>query len=396
MSETKFEDIGLSPELVQAVSDMNYTQATGIQAQAIPLLMQGADVIGRSSTGTGKTAAFGIPAVERIESGLKAPQVLVLSPTRELAMQIADEMRKFAKYKPGVCVAAVYGGAPMDAQIRALRAANIVIGTPGRVMDHMRRHTLRLDDLRTVVLDEADEMLNMGFLDDIQTILAETPDTRQTVLFSATMPPAILKITDKFLHDPQTVDIRTGQRTIAAVEQFFYRVPQARKMDALNLLLQYHDPKRAVVFCNTKAMVDSLTEYLSDHGFRALGIHGDMKQAGRTQVMQSFRDGKTRILVATDVAARGIDVENIEAVFNFDIPQEFEHYIHRIGRTGRAKKEGASYLFYTKDEQKRVDTLLRLTRNAELCRDVHFDFNHEHLVVEQAKSEDRFQVKCYF
>ena len=262
MSETKFEDIGLSPELVQAVSDMNYTQATGIQAQAIPLLMQGADVIGRSSTGTGKTAAFGIPAVERIESGLKAPQVLVLSPTRELAMQIAGEIRKFAKYKPGVCVAAVYGGAPMDAQIRALRAANIVIGTPGRVMDHMRRHTLRLDDLRTVVLDEADEMLNMGFLDDIQTILAETPDTRQTVLFSATMPPAILKITDEFLRDPQTVDIRTGQRTIAAVEQFFYRVPQARKMDALNLLLQYHDPKRAVVFCNTKAMVDSLTEYL--------------------------------------------------------------------------------------------------------------------------------------
>ena len=360
MSETKFEDIGLSPELVQAVSDMNYTQATGIQAQAIPLLMQGADVIGRSSTGTGKTAAFGIPAVERIESGLKAPQVLVLSPTRELAMQIAGEIRKFAKYKPGVCVAAVYGGAPMDAQIRALRAANIVIGTPGRVMDHMRRHTLRLDDLRTVVLDEADEMLNMGFLDDIQTILAETPDTRQTVLFSATMPPAILKITDKFLHDPQTVDIRTGQRTIAAVEQFFYRVPQARKMDALNLLLQYHDPKRAVVFCNTKAMVDSLTEYLGDHGFRALGIHGDMKQTGRTQVMQSFRDGKTRILVATDVAARGIDVENIEAVFNFDIPQEFEHYIHRIGRTGRAGRTGMSHTLVCGARQ--VDTIRQLRR----------------------------------
>ena len=275
-------------------------------------------------------------------------------------MQIADEMRKFAKYKPGVCVAAVYGGAPMDAQIRALRAANIVIGTPGRVMDHMRRHTLRLDDLRTVVLDEADEMLNMGFLDDIQTILAETPDTRQTVLFSATMPPAILKITDKFLHDPQTVDIRTGQRTIAAVEQFFYRVPQARKMDALNLLLQYHDPKRAVVFCNTKAMVDSLTEYLGDHGFRALGIHGDMKQAGRTQVMQSFRDGKTRILVATDVAARGIDVENIEAVFNFDIPQEFEHYIHRIGRTGRAGRTGMSHTLVCGARQ--VDTIRQLRR----------------------------------
>ncbi len=221
-------------------------------------------------------------------------------------MQIAEEMRKYAKYKPGVAIACVYGGAPMDGQIRQLRTANIVIGTPGRIMDHMRRKTLKFDELKMVVLDEADEMLNMGFYEDIQTILQETPEERQTVLFSATMPPAILKITEEFLKEPHTVDIRTGQRTIASTEQYFYQVPQSRKMDAINLLLQYHDPKRTVVFCNTKSMVDELVGYLNERGFKAQGLHGDMKQASRTQVMQGFRDGKTHILVATDVAARGI------------------------------------------------------------------------------------------
>ena len=304
MSNTLFESIGLSPELCRAVSDMNYTEATGIQAGAIPLLMQGLDVIGRSSTGTGKTAAFGIPAVERVSGGDRRAQVLVLSPTRELAMQISEEMRKYAKYKTGISVAAVYGGAPMDAQITQLRTANIVIGTPGRVMDHMRRRTLRLDTLKMVVLDEADE--------------------------------------------------------------YFYQVPQSRKMDAINLLLQMQEPSRSVIFCNTKSMVDDLVQYLGDRGFQALGLHGDMKQSGRTQVMQSFRNGKASILVATDVAARGIDVEDIEAVYNFDIPQEFEYYIHRIGRTGRAGKSGTSHTLVCGFRQLNTMKELRRYINADI------------------------------
>lgn len=366
MNETLFESMNLSPELVRAVKDMNYTAATSIQAGAIPLLLEGKDVIGRSSTGTGKTAAFGIPAVELVDGTNKKAQVLVLSPTRELAMQIAGEIRKYAKYKPGISATAVFGGASMENQIRQLRTSNIVIGTPGRVLDHLRRRTLRLESLKMVILDEADEMLNMGFLEDIQTILDQTPEQRQTVLFSATMPKAILKITQSFLQDPQTVDIRTGQRTISTTEQYFYQVPQARKMEAVNLLLQYHDPHRSVIFCNTKAMVDDLTSYLIEHNFKAAGIHGDMKQAARTQVMNSFRSGKARILVATDVAARGIDVENIDTVYNFDIPQEFEFYIHRIGRTGRAGKEGSSHTLVCNWRQMNTIKELRRFINADI------------------------------
>ncbi len=340
---TLFDHISLSPELLRAIGDMHYTEATDIQAGAIPRILEGRDVIGRSSTGTGKTAAFGIPVVELTDGGCREAQALVLSPTRELAMQIAGEMRKYAKYKPGIGIAAVYGGQSMELQIRQLRTANIVIGTPGRIMDHMRRRTLRLDTLRLVVLDEADEMLNMGFYEDIQTILRETPENRQTVLFSATMPPAILKITAEFQREPEIIAVDKGQRTLDAITQYFYSVPAARKMDALNLLLQRYSPARSVVFCNTKKMVDELTAYLTDHGFKAVGLHGDMKQMMRTRVMQDFKTGRTRILVATDVAARGIDVEDVDAVFNYDIPQEFEYYIHRIGRTGRAGKTGVSY-----------------------------------------------------
>ena len=313
---TLFDTISLSPELLRAVGDMNYTEATDIQAGAIPRILEGRDVIGRSSTGTGKTAAFGIPAVELTDGGCKEAQVLILSPTRELAMQIAGEMRKYAKYKPGIGIATVYGGQSMELQIRQLRTANIVIGTPGRIMDHMRRRTLKLDALRLVVLDEADEMLNMGFYEDIQTILRETPEDRQTVLFSATMPPAIMKITAEFQRDPEIVAVDKGQRTLDTITQYFYAVPSARKMDALNLLLKRYAPASSVVFCNTKKMVDELVAYLTDNGFKAVGLHGDMKQMMRTRVMQDFKTGRTRILVATDVAARGIDVEDVDAVIN--------------------------------------------------------------------------------
>lgn len=343
MANLLFENISLSDELLRAIEDMNYTETTEIQAGAIPQIMKGRDVIGRSSTGTGKTAAFGIPAVEMVDSDEKYPQVLVLSPTRELAMQTAGEMRKYAKYKEGVSFAVVYGGQSIDLQFRQLKKANIVIGTPGRIMDHMRHHTLQLDSIRLVVLDEADEMLDMGFVEDIQTILKETPENRQTVLFSATMPPPILKITGEFQKDPVIIAVDKGQRTLDTITQYYYQVPQTHKADALNLLLQQYAPVRSIVFCNTKSMVEELVTYLNEHGFKSAGLHGDMKQMMRTRVMEEFKSGRVPILVATDVAARGIDVEDVDGVFNYDIPQEMEYYIHRIGRTGRAGKTGVSY-----------------------------------------------------
>ena len=340
-----FRDFPLSEAIQRAVAEVGYTEPTPIQAQSIPLILEGKDVIGRSHTGTGKTAAFGLPAIEMIDPDLEGVQVLALCPTRELAMQAAAEVEKFARYKKGVEVVAVYGGASMEKQIFQLKkGANFVIGTPGRIMDHLRRRTLRLGSLRMVILDEADEMLNMGFREDIETILAQAPEERQTVLFSATMPQPILDITREYQKDPVMVAIGSERsRTAENIEQFYFDCPMGRKMDVLNLLLAKYDPKLSVVFCNTKKMVDELSEYLTNAGYQAVGIHGDMRQSARTQVMASFKSHRTRILIATDVAARGIDVENVDAVFNFDIPQDIEFYVHRIGRTARAGKEGKAY-----------------------------------------------------
>lgn len=340
-----FRDFPLSEAIQRAVAEVGYTEPTPIQAQSIPLILEGKDVIGRSHTGTGKTAAFGLPAIEMIDPDLEGVQVLALCPTRELAMQAAAEVEKFARYKKGVKVVAVYGGASMEKQIFQLKkGANFVIGTPGRIMDHLRRRTLRLGSLRMVILDEADEMLNMGFREDIETILAQVPEERQTVLFSATMPQPILDITREYQKDPVMVAIGSERsRTAENIEQFYFDCPMGRKMDVLNLLLAKYDPKLSVVFCNTKKMVDELSEYLTNAGYQAVGIHGDMRQSARTQVMASFKSHRTRILIATDVAARGIDVENVDAVFNFDIPQDIEFYVHRIGRTARAGKEGKAY-----------------------------------------------------
>ena len=340
-----FRDFPLSEAIQRAVAEVGYTEPTPIQAQSIPLILEGKDVIGRSHTGTGKTAAFGLPAIEMIDPDLDGVQVLALCPTRELAMQAAAEVEKFARYKKGVKVVAVYGGASMEKQIFQLKkGANFVIGTPGRIMDHLRRRTLRLCSLRMVILDEADEMLNMGFREDIETILAQAPEERQTVLVSATMPQPILDITREYQKDPVMVAIGSERsRTAENIEQFYFDCPMGRKMDVLNLLLAKYDPKLSVVFCNTKKMVDELSEYLTNAGYQAVGIHGDMRQSARTQVMASFKSHRTRILIATDVAARGIDVENVDAVFNFDIPQDIEFYVHRIGRTARAGKEGKAY-----------------------------------------------------
>ena len=341
----RFNELGLSEELLRAVDELGFTEMTEIQEKSIPPMLEGRDVIGRSNTGTGKTAAFGIPAVESItDENRRSPSVLILCPTRELAMQAAEEIRKFAKFSHGVRAVAVYGGASMDKQIHELkRGANIIIGTPGRVMDHIRRRTLKTENISRVVLDEADEMLDMGFRDDIESILSDIPEDRQTALFSATMPPEILALTEKYQRDPVHIKIKSAQKTVELIDQYYFEVAMGRKTDALRLLLAAYSPESAMVFCNTKRTVDELTEALLKFGFRAAGLHGDMKQSQRTQVMNSFKNKSISILIATDVAARGIDVKGVDAVFNYDLPQDNEYYIHRVGRTGRAGKTGTAY-----------------------------------------------------
>ncbi|WP_092638052.1 DEAD/DEAH box helicase [Acetanaerobacterium elongatum] len=345
MEKVLFSQMNLSDEVKNAVAEMGFEEATSIQTQSIPMIMEGKDIIGQSQTGTGKTAAFGIPAIEKIQPELsRQVQVLVLCPTRELAVQACDEMRKFAKYKQGIKAVPIYGGQPIERQIFQLKqGAQIVIGTPGRVMDHMRRRTLKLDSLSMVILDEADEMLNMGFREDIETILSEVPAERQTVLFSATMPPEIIAITKNYQRDPQLIRIPHPQLTVPTIEQFYYEAPVGRKTDVLCRIIDLYNPRLSMVFCNTKKMVDDLVGELQTRGYQAEGLHGDMKQAARTQVMDKFKARRTDILVATDVAARGIDVDDIDAVFNYDIPQDEEYYVHRIGRTGRAGKGGRAF-----------------------------------------------------
>ena len=337
-----FEELNLMPEIQRAVEAMGFSEPTDIQAQAIPLLRSGADVIGRSQTGTGKTMAFAIPAVEMIDREEAEPtvQVLILCPTRELAQQGADEIKKLTRFMLNIWPAEVYGGAAMDRQIAKLKRCNLVIGTPGRVMDHMRRGSLTLEHVKLVVLDEADEMLSMGFREDIETILRDVPAERQTVLFSATMPPAILELTETFLRDPQFIEINARQVTLDQIRQRFMEVPMGRKLDALNLLLHAETPTRCMIFCNTKLMVDEVSAWLNRSGFTCEGIHGDMNQSQRTRVMEGFKAARIPILVATDVAARGIDVSDVDYVINYDIPQNPEIYVHRIGRTGRAGKDG--------------------------------------------------------
>ena len=349
----KFNELNISQEILDAVGELGFSEMTEIQQQSIPLIMQGVDVVGRSNTGTGKTAAFGIPAVESItDNDRKSPAVIILCPTRELAVQACGELQKFAKYKKSVKTCAVYGGASMEKQIAELkRGANIIIGTPGRVLDHIRRRTLKLENIRMVILDEADEMLNMGFREDIESILSNVPEKRQTILFSATMPPDILAITEKYQREPVQVKIKSAQKTVELIDQFFFFVPMGRKTDALKLLLSAYSPESAMVFCNTKKMVDELTEELQKSGIHASGLHGDMKQAQRTQVMNSFKLHNTAVLIATDVAARGIDVSGIDVVFNYDLPQDNEYYIHRIGRTGRAGLKGTAYTLITSRRQ---------------------------------------------
>lgn len=363
MTDVLFSALDLSEQLEHALTAMGFETATPIQAQTIPLIRTGVDIIARSQTGTGKTAAFSVPVLERIDTKEDKPsvQALILCPTRELAQQAGEEIRKLAKFMPGIRPVEVYGGTNMERQFIQLRRANLVIGTPGRVMDHMRRKTLKLDQLKMIVLDEADEMLNMGFKEDIETILQDTPENRQTILFSATMPPSILALVGQFLHDPATVEIDKGLVTIQRIEQTFVDVPSVRKADALVLLLRYHRPNRGLVFCNTKRMVDELTHKLNTAGFSAESIHGDLSQSQRTSVMNGFKSGKVAVLIATDVAARGIDVQDLDFVFNFDIPMTTEYYVHRIGRTGRAGKGGCAITICSGKRQ--INTMNTIARS---------------------------------
>lgn len=347
MPNILFSEMNLSPEIKRAVEDLGFEEATGIQAQSIPLILSGKDVIGHSQTGTGKTAAFSIPAIEKIDPSLGfKTQVLILCPTRELAVQACDEIQKFSKYKPRVRTVPVYGGQPIERQLRALaQGAQIVVGTPGRIMDHMRRRTLKLNNLKMVILDEADEMLSMGFREDIETILQDIPDERQTLLFSATMSSEIMRLTGEYQKDPELIKVAHTQMTVPSIEQFYYEIPLGKKVEVLSRLLDIYNPARSMVFCNTKKQVDELVSALQLRGYLTEGLHGDMKQQTRTHVMNMFKAGNIDVLVATDVAARGIDVEDIGAVFNYDIPQDVEYYVHRIGRTGRAGKDGRAFTF---------------------------------------------------
>jgi len=348
MENLKFNELPLSEEIRNAVSDMGFVEASPIQSQAIPFIMAGHDVIGQAQTGTGKTAAFGIPALEMVDAENKNVQALILCPTRELANQVTEEIKKLSKYKRGVHVVAIYGGESIDRQIKALkRGVHIVVGTPGRVMDHMERKTLKLDNVQMIVLDEADEMLDMGFREDIETILEEVPEERQTIFFSATMSAPIMSMTKRFQKNPKIVKVTRNELTGATIEQSYFEVKSRNKIEAMSRLIDAYDLKLMLVFCNMKVRVDEVVSDLQSKGYTAEGLHGDMKQMQRNTVMGKFRNGNISILVATDVAARGIDVDNVDAVFNFDIPLDSEYYVHRIGRTGRAGRSGKSLTFVT-------------------------------------------------
>jgi len=352
MTSCNFSELPLSETLQKAIVAMGFTQASPIQAQAIPTLLQGLDVIGQAQTGTGKTAAFAIPVIERVDARNRSIQALILCPTRELALQVNETFAKLGKFTPGLGSMAVYGGQPIDRQMGLLRRQpQIIVGTPGRVYDLIRRGALRLQHVKMAVLDEADEMLNRGFRKDIETILSETPaKNRQTILFSATMPQAILELTNRFQRDAVHIQVAQHDQPIALVAQRYVELHKRAKNDTLIHLLQTHQFKRSLVFCNTKWQVDALVTRMQQEGYAADGLHGGMPQSRRDKIMQGFRSGMTSLLIATDVAARGLDVNNIEAVFNYDLPKEAEFYVHRIGRTGRAGKAGSAFTFVEKSD----------------------------------------------
>ena len=371
METVRFDELELQPQILRGIKAMGFEEATPIQSQAIPVVMSGVDVIGQAQTGTGKTAAYTIPMLMKIDPQIKKPQAIVLCPTRELAVQVAEEIRKLAKYMSDIKVLPVYGGQEIVRQIKSLKAGvQIIVGTPGRVMDHMRRKTVKFDSVSMVILDEADEMLDMGFREDMETILTETPEERQTVLFSATMPKPIMEIARKFQKDAKIIKVVRKELTVSNIDQFYYEVRPKNKTEILSRLIDIYNPKLSVVFCNTKRQVDELISELKGRGYFADGIHGDMKQQQRDRVMDDFRSGKTEILIATDVAARGIDVDGVDIVFNYDLPQDEEYYVHRIGRTGRAGKSGLALSFISGREVYKLKDIERYCKTKILAKPI--------------------------
>lgn len=367
----KFDELNIDERILRAVEDMGFEETSPIQTQAIPAVLEGIDVIGQAQTGTGKTAAYSIPMLQKINPDVKKPQAIVLCPTRELAVQVAEEIRKLAKYMSDIKVLPVYGGQEIVRQIKSLKSGvQIIVGTPGRVMDHMRRKTVKFDSVSMVILDEADEMLDMGFRDDMETILTETPEERQTVLFSATMPKPIMEIARKFQKDAKIIKVVRKELTVSNIDQFYYEVRPKNKTEILSRLIDIYNPKLSVVFCNTKRQVDELISELKGRGYFADGIHGDMKQQQRDRVMDDFRSGKTEILIATDVAARGIDVDGVDIVFNYDLPQDEEYYVHRIGRTGRAGKSGLALSFISGREVYKLKDIERYCKTKILAKPI--------------------------
>jgi len=360
MEKRPFNELGLSAEVLRAVDKMGFEEASPIQTAVIPPLLEGNDVVGQSATGSGKTAAFAIPAIEAVDPKLKRVQVLILCPTRELAVQVAEEVNKLATFKRGVMEVPVYGGQPYERQIRALKAgAQIVIGTPGRVMDHMERGTLRLDELRMVILDECDRMLDMGFRDDIETVMAGTPEGRQSLFFSATLPPAIRGLIKRYTHEPVEVKIKAHAKNAPRVEQVYFEVQRRAKVEALTRLIDRYDFRHGIVFCSTKIMVDELDEQLHARGYQTDRLHGDISQSQRNRVTEKFKRKGFEFLIATDVAARGLDIDDLEVVFNFDLPNDAEDYTHRIGRTGRAGKSGQAFTFVSNREIYKLQAMIR-------------------------------------
>ena len=364
-----YSELQCSDAIHKAVERMGFAEMTEIQEKTIPVMMAGYDVIAKAPTGTGKTCAFGIPVAEHILPENKYPQAVIMAPTRELAQQIAQELEELTYFMPEVQVACVYGGANMEKQAKRLaEGCQIVVATPGRLMDHYKHHSIDISHVTQIVLDEADEMLNMGFYKDVRHIIEMMKARKSLSMFSATISREVMDIGWLYQHNAEEITVQPKEESQPKITQYMLETSGRNKLSDLARL-----------------------------GFSVDCLHGDLSQKERNQIMQNFRDGKLAILVATDVAARGIDVSDVDAVINYDVPSENEHYTHRIGRTGRAKKEGVSYLFYVPEEKKRVQELLRLTRNTDLCTPVHFDFNHEHIVVEKKQdSADRFQIKCYF
>ncbi|MDR1928897.1 MAG: DEAD/DEAH box helicase [Endomicrobium sp.] len=360
---TKFSELNLSHEVIKAIKDFGFLEATPIQSLAIPKMMKGIDIIAQAQTGTGKTAAFGIPILERIDTKIRVVQTLILCPTRELAIQVARELKLLSKYKNGINIVPVYGGQPIQKQIIDLsRGSQIVIGTPGRLIDHLERKTLKLCDVSIVVLDEADEMLDMGFRDDIEIILKNIPQKRQTAFFSATMPKEFLLLTKKYQYNPEIIKILDKKSTVPLIEQYYFDIKEYQKSEALKRCLDMYDPKLSIIFCNTKKRVDEVRYFLQAKGYIADALHGDMSQTQRDRVMSKFRTGAIEFLVATDVAARGIDVDNINMVFNYDIPKDDEDYVHRIGRTGRAGKTGKAYSFVSGKDVYKLKNIQKYTK----------------------------------